>query len=67
MDKLNQMKASLEAIAGGELRVELIKGCYYAFGSELQCLRMERAYPRTEKFKADYSVNLDTWFFRIEL
>ena len=45
------------------VKVELIKGHTYAFGSELACLRLLR---RMQKGRVEYSKNLQTWFWESE-
>jgi hypothetical protein len=43
--------------------VEQINGDFYAFGSELACLRLFYKFRAVEGARAEYSSNLDTWFF----
>lgn len=51
------------------ITVENIGGTYYAFGSELDCLRLFRGYNkvnRNPKTDCGYSTNLGTFYFRLE-
>lgn len=60
-------KTEFEKHAKETLSVEQISGTLYAFGSELACLRLARAYQNCgDRAAADYSENLETWYFRLE-
>ena len=67
--QIMRLTKDLSAIAGEQVSVSDIKGTYYAFGSELACLRLFHKYniaahcPNT---RAGYSDNLKTWYFSIE-
>lgn len=50
-------------IAGESLRIEVVSGTCYAFGSELACLRLYKAFKGNATVL--YSQNLSEWFFRI--
>jgi len=47
-------------LAGEPVAVERIGGHYYAFGSELACLRLAH---RFRSFNVKYSENTKTWYF----
>lgn len=53
------------------IRVEEIGGTFYAFGSELACLRLYHRYrydPKlTERYRVEYSKTYNSWFFRMEV
>lgn len=55
-------------IAKETVKVEQIGGAIYAFGSEIATLRLFHAFRKTDEnlIHADYSVNMKTWFFRLE-
>jgi hypothetical protein len=54
--------------AGEYVDLELINNCYYAYGSELACLRLFYSYRFTPNaISVNFSKNLNTWFFRLEL
>lgn len=55
-------------IAKETVRVEEIGGAIYGFCSELAALRLFHAYRKTDenRIHANYSVNMKTWFFRLE-
>jgi hypothetical protein len=62
-----RVKADWEKIAKEELSIEAtgtVQDAIYAYGSELACLRLEHAFRFTEGAKADFSKNLNTWYFR---
>jgi len=49
------------------VRTEIIKGCLYAYGSELACYRIMNAYKnRIQDVTVSYSENLKTWYFCLE-
>jgi hypothetical protein len=51
-----------------EIEVRLISGTLYAYGSELACLRLANQYRNSgDRAKCDWSKNLNTWFFRLEM
>lgn len=56
-------------IAKEIVKVEQIGGAMYAFGSELAVLRLFHKYRHTDESRihANYSENLKTWFFRLEM
>ena len=55
--------------AGETVTVEYTEGVFYAFGSEFACLRLFYYYnkiTRNTRTDANRSLNLDTWYFRLE-
>lgn len=57
-------------IAKEKIEVEYIKGAYFAFGSELACLRMLYKYnlgAHNPKVRAGYSIPKQSWYFALEL
>lgn len=55
-------------IAGESIQVEKINGAFYAYGSEIACLRLANKFRHCgERAHADFSKNLNTWFFRLEI
>lgn len=62
----------IQPIAGKDevLKVEYIKGVYFAFGSELACLRLHYKYnlgKHNPKAEAMYSIPKSSWFFCLEV
>ena len=51
-------------IAKESVNVEVVCGVMYAFGSELACLRIYKAF--LGKGRVEYSKNLKSWFFSDE-
>ena len=67
--QLPKIKRDLEEVAKEPLDVEIISGCVYAFGSELACLRLFKAYngyERNQRTEARYSDNRESWYFCLE-
>lgn len=55
-------------IAKETVKVEEVAGTIYGFCSEIAALRLANQYRNSgDTAKADFSKNLNTWFFRIEL
>ena len=56
-------------IARESITVQQIGGAIYAFCSEIAALRLFHEYRATDESKihANYSENLKTWFFRLDL
>lgn len=48
------------------LEIRSIGGCLYAFGSEVATLRLLKKYRESKNARADYSVNLRTFYFSLE-
>lgn len=67
MINMKRVKVEFEKIAKEPLTVEEIGGAFYAFGSELACLRLFHGYRYCgDSVKTAYSENQKTWFFRLE-
>jgi len=63
----NRVVADWSKIAGEVVEVEKCKGVYYAYGSEIACLRLAYKFRRcNDRAAAEFSKNLNTWFFRLE-
>jgi hypothetical protein len=67
MININRAKTEFENHTKETLDVQSLGGALYAFGSELACLRLAKAYRHCGE-RADYgfSQNLKTWYFRLE-
>ena len=59
--KTKRVTKDWSAIASEPVSVEIIKGKLFAFGSELACLRLFKAF--MGKARCEYSKNLKTWVF----
>jgi hypothetical protein len=66
---IQRVKNDWLEIAKEEINVEQIGGALYAFGSELAMLRLFHKYRYTDESRihANFSENMKTWFFRLEL
>lgn len=69
---LERIEKDWARFAGGEaIEVEEIRGAFYGFTSELGALRLYQKFVQsgapTDRIRADYSKNLGSWFFRIEV
>lgn len=65
--KLKTLTFDWRNIAGEDIEVKQIKGAVYAYGSELATLRLLKHFKRSNRARQDYSVNLYTFFFSLEL
>lgn len=68
-EQLKRLGLWWNGIASEQVEIEAIGGAVYAYGSELATLRLFKAYSylaHTGKIAADYSVNLQTHFFRMD-
>lgn len=60
-----KVKQVWDRIAKEDLTIEKVHGCVYAFGSELACRRLHDSFKGFSRV-AEYSLNLKTWFFRLD-
>lgn len=58
--KADRAKQEWEPIAKEPLMTAVISGAYYAFGSELACLRLEH---KMKTGRAAYSENMKSWYY----
>lgn len=68
-DQLKRLSTDWALIAKENIEIEITKGVIYAFGSELACLRLGLSFNTlliSGKAKVLYSVNLQSWCFRLE-
>ncbi len=56
-------------IAGETVAVDVLGGCLYGFASELACLRLayQYRYMKADAYRAEYSANRTSWFFRLDI
>jgi len=56
-------------IAGEQVAVDVLGGCLYGFASELACLRLayQYRYMKADSYRAAYSTNRTSWFFRLDI
>jgi len=66
---INRVEKDWVAIAKEAVTVEQIGGAIYAFGSELAVLRLFHKYRHSDlnSIHANYSENMKTWFFRLDI
>ncbi len=65
--QLKRVTLGWSIIAGESVTVENIGGTYYAYGSELGCLRLYYAFRKCgDRAATEYSKNLSTFYFRLE-
>ena len=63
----NRVTADWIKIAGEAVEIENRSGTYYAYGSEIACLRLAYKFRCSgDRIAAKFSENLKTWFFRLE-
>jgi hypothetical protein len=66
-NQIARLKSDWEKVAKEKLEVEEKGNAFYAYGSELACLRLFYHYRHSiSKIEAQFSSNLRTWFFRLE-
>jgi hypothetical protein len=67
MMNLNRAKTEFEKHAKETLELKELGGALYAFGSELACLRLAKAYRFCGDLAASgFSENMKSWYFRLE-
>lgn len=67
---LQKFHDTIFSIAKEVMDVDYIKGAYYAYGSELACLRLFHKYSlsaHNPKVRAAYSENFKRWVFSLEV
>lgn len=64
---LERIAADWTRYAKETLLVEYIGHAYYAFGSELACMRLYAIYRAASKTRVAFSTNREQWFFSLEL
>jgi len=62
---LKRMQDMWEAMAKEPIRVEFVKGFYYAYGSELATLRIYKNYFYSKKSYHDYNKINNEWIFSL--
>ena len=53
-------------LAKEPIEVEIMRGWFYVFGSELACLRLFYEFRKTEGVRVDWSINRKSWYFSKE-
>ncbi|MFN8962415.1 MAG: hypothetical protein ACK5YV_12785 [Betaproteobacteria bacterium] len=67
-NQISRIAQDWSKIAKEPVKVENVSGTIYGFCSEIAALRLANKYRNSgDSAKADFSKNLNTWFFRIEL
>lgn len=66
-NQLKRVQQDFKVIAGEEMEVENIQGVIYAFGSEVATLRLLKQYRHVPKARAEYSENMKSHYFVLEL
>lgn len=66
--QMERLQRDWTKLAGEDLIVEKIKGVFYAYGSELACLRLFYKFNQVNRTNSDckYSENLGTWYFSLD-
>jgi len=64
---IERVKRDWALTAKESLDVRQISGAIYAFGSELATLRLMKMYRHNAKATCGYSVNLQTFYFALEV
>ena len=63
---INKATAELTKHAKEPLKVEVINGFIYVWGSELACLRLFKIYHLAKNVQVKYSENGNSWYFSME-
>jgi hypothetical protein len=66
MDQQQRIKADWDKASQGNLQVIVHDDCIFAYGTELECLRLFHYYKGNEKTQTWFSKNLNTWIFKLE-
>jgi len=64
---VNKVKKDWEFVAKESMNIEQIRGTIYAYCSELAALRLYKYYGGHKDVRANYSENLQTWYFSLDL
>lgn len=67
---LKKFLDTITPIAKEKMEVEYIKGLYYAYGSELACLRLFHKYnlsAHNPKVRSGFSSAKQSWYFSLEV
>ena len=67
---LNNVMRDWKRVTKEEIKIEYIKGAYYAYGSEFAMLRLFFHYNKhfpNPKTRAAYSENTKSWYFSLEV
>ena len=68
LNQIKRIKKDWEDIAKEDVRIEQVGGAIYGICSELASLRLLKAYRTSlDDAKADYSTNLNQFYFRLEI
>ena len=65
--QLKNLTKAITEVAEEPVKIEFIDDAYWMFGSEIACLRLEHHYYDTTRARASYSLNLKTWYFKLEV
>ena len=63
---VKRVEEDWKTVAKEEIKIELIAGSLYAFGSELATLRLYRYYEGIDDSRQGFSDNLKSYYFCLE-
>ena len=66
-NQIERIKKDLEFIAKEEIVLDIMEFTAYAYCSEIASLRLLKAYRNVENATADYSNNLNSHYFALEM
>lgn len=69
-NQIKRVKNDWEKIAKETIEIEYCNGTFYGYGSELATLRIYKEYTlitKSEKVRQEYSKNLKTYFFALDI
>lgn len=72
--QIKMIESDWAEYSGEKLNIEIVGSCVYGYGSELACLRIFHSYLKASaktaeesKMRVEYSKNLKSWFFSLEV
>jgi len=66
-NRIQRLTDNYSNIAKEAVSVEIINDVIYVFGSELATLKLLKKFRNSKNARQDYSVNLETFYFSLDL
>jgi hypothetical protein len=66
LEQVRKVKCEWTNIAMAQLQFDIVNNTFYAYGSELACLRLLKEFRNNEYARQSYSDNLETHFFSMD-
>lgn len=64
-NEVTKLERDWSYLAKGSVSVEKIGTTFYAYGTELECLRIGYKFRNTPNANVNYSENMGTWYFSL--